>query len=109
MHGVCDPSLGDHYMTYIAKRRCKIRRSYTTIRGQNYRDFDEYKYKDEVSNESWNRVYEAKTATGVAVAFRDCLLKIIDKHAPMADSKCRNENEPWVTGEGISLVDTREH
>ena len=109
VHGSCDPGLSDHYLIYASRRRAKEKRKTNEIYGRNYRNFNEANFKHDVDQIDWSDVYNVPTSSSAAVVFREILLGTINKHAPEKMIKSSSDHEPWVTGEFISLVDTKEH
>ena len=81
-----------------------------TIKCRNYTEFDQLKFNDEVSKMCRGINYEAcSTVNDMWNLWKDSLMLLCDKHAPMKVFRVRNDGDnPWVDNDIIKLMKDRD-
>ena len=109
MSGVTDPGLSDHSMTYVTRKRLKIKREVSYITGHSYRNFNEELFRLDIECLPWAEIYEIDDPNMAANLLTSMILSVADKHAPYKRIKTHSNQAKWVTTELLSLIDEKQH
>ena len=76
---------------------------------QNFAHFDVTGYKEDLKNASWYQVYNITNPNTAWNKFKQILVSIIDKHAPLVEKQVRRRNCPWLTHEIKGNMNDRDY
>ena len=108
-YGVMPIGISDHYITYCTRkivRECI--NSHNSIKIRSMKTYNVQMFNEKLSNENWRCVYEAKTVDEAWSTFRDILIKIIDKVAPLKEIRIKQRTEPWMTSDILDKIKERD-
>ena len=106
---VVDPGLSDHSMTCTNRRRPKLKHQRTYMYGRSYRDFVDEVYCLDVACLPWGVLYAIQDLNIAAELLTNMIKTVANLHAPIKRIKIRANQPEWITGDFLSLLDTKEH
>ena len=96
--------MSDHALTYVSRKRLKIKQEVFYIHARRYRNFDELQFNRDANFLPWgliNECHDVNTATELLVRLIESLA---NKDAPTKLIKCRVNQPKWVTTELLSGI-----
>lgn len=108
-HGVMPLGISDHYMTYCTRKVVKeCINNHNSIKIRSMKKYTAQAFNEKLESENWSYVYEAKTIDEAWNKFRDILIKVIDKVAPLKEIRIKQRTEPWITAEILDKIRERD-
>ncbi len=106
---VVDLGWSDHCMVYVTRKRLKAKRTVSYFVGRSYRNFNEVNFRADMYHVNWLPLYCINDINDGVNFFNHTLKSVMNIHAPFKRIKSHTNQAQWVTGEFLSLVDTKHH
>ena len=107
--GEIDCPISDHSLIYVIRQAKTRRGKIKTIKCYNFKAYSTDKFVTDSHAASWDEVNTSLTADDASTSFKNTLISIADKHAPLQTKRvCRN-TLPWVTDKIRSLMKQRNY
>ena len=102
--GVIDCSISDHALVYVVRRAKIPKGQIKTIRHRRFKTYSAQQFISDLHNVSWDFIDTSLTDEEVWVSFKETLISLIDKHAPMCIKRVRGNTLPWINNEIRTLI-----
>ena len=101
-------SISDHYLIYSAGKVGIPRSRPKVIFTRNYKKFDEFKFKNDLSDADWPDIDKFNDVDQAWCTWNELFISIIDKHAPKRIIRTRNKPAPWIDATAKKLMYERD-
>lgn len=109
--GVVECTISDHYMTYTVLQHPSKERAapkYVTLR--DYKHFNVVNYcNDLMDSNLYYSINNKENMEDVWQCWSTCVLKVMNKHAPLRTYRVRDRSNPWMTRDIIDMMYKRDH
>jgi hypothetical protein len=102
--GVIDCSISDHALVYVVRRAKIPKGQIKTIRHRSFKTYSAEQFISDLHNISWYFIDTSLTVEEPWVSFKETLISLIDKHAPMCIKRVRGNTLPWINNEIRTLI-----
>ena len=98
----------DHKLIKVTRSAKSIARNSRYVRKRCYRDFDERKFREEVSRLSWHELYLCEDVEQAVYILTSSLNTILDQLAPVKTVQVRTRYAPWLSSETKAIIKERD-
>ena len=98
----------DHKIIKVTRSAKSIKRNVRYVRKRCYKDFDERKFKEEVTKLSWHELYLCEDVEKAVYILTSSLTTILDQFAPIRTIQMRTRYAPWLSSETKALIRDRD-
>ncbi len=89
----------NHNVVALARRTKMPKPGPKVIMKRSYKNFDELKFREEVSGLCWSDVLMETNPNSALMKFNNVFMKVVEKHAPMKKFTVRSISTPWLDNE----------
>lgn len=89
----------DHNLVALARRTKMPKPGPKVIMKRSYKNFDQIKFREEVSGLCWSEVLMETNPDSALMKFNNVFMKVVEKHAPIKKFTVRSINTPWLDNE----------
>ena len=108
LSGICPITVTDHYLTFVFRKRPKLKNDNIYLSARSYKKFNENVFKHDLEKHDWSECLTADNPDDAWISYRDNLLNIIDKHAPMKRMRFSSNLPAWMTRECLAEIKDRD-
>lgn len=76
---------------------------------RNYKKYDKEEFKASLRNVAWENCLSQTTMNAAWDSFKDYVIRVIKAHAPKLERKVRGDDNPWMTKDVKSKMNTRDY
>jgi len=105
---VPDAGFSSHDLLFACFDICTPRCVPKVVYYRNYKKIDEVKFKNDVKQVQWHKVFDCNSIDDKVDCFNSLLLDLIGKHAPIKSFKSKYNDKPWMSGEIVTLMKKRD-
>ena len=109
LNGVLKTSFSDHYMIFTVYGDADITQKENIIEWRDFKGFELAEFNFLLSQVHFEEVYQCKDVNCAWDIWYNPILKIVNMCAPYKRKRVRNNPCPWVTGDVIKLMNTRDY
>ena len=108
LSGVVKTHLSDHFLTFTIINCNDINESPNTIRSRSFKNFKEDAFVNDLIQLPFVDIQEVKDVDEAWNKWYDLLMSLVNKHAPYKTKRVRKKQCPWITGDTIASMHTRD-
>ena len=107
---VVEVSMSDHYMIYcvLGKPSCNDNGSHKYKRGRSLKKFDEEAFRKDMNDIDFDPLYQIEDPEAACSAFFSLIIPIVDKHAPLRNTRIKQKESPWMTTDILQSIRKRD-
>ena len=107
--GVIQTGISDHSLVFAIRIISVIKKQENTVEIRNMKKFDNQKFVEDLMRPHWENVYfVAENPNAKWEIWKELLLEVLDKHAPLQHKKIRTKRVPWITSAIKELINARD-
>ena len=107
--GVIHLSISDHSLIYMVRKAHYVRSRARTIKIRTLKNFSSEDFQRDLNQQPWANVYHSRCPNDMWRIWKELLMGVIDKHAPVRSRRISNKSSPWVTNELKRLMYKRDY
>ena len=107
--GVLPLGISDHSLVYIIRKSAYPKTAGKIIKGRDFKHFNEANFLDDLSLLNWDVVLNYDNPNGMWRAWVDMLMGVVNKHAPIRETRIGNKISPWITPNILQKMRTRDY
>ena len=110
LSGVFNTALSDHYLIFTVYGEDKpTTASKKIIQWRDFKHFDHAKFVDFLNNMHFEYVYKCTSVNEALELWHCIVMEAVDVCAPIKSKRLRSNPCPWISGDVIQLMNTRDY
>lgn len=106
--GIIHVGISDHSLIYAIRKSNYMNIGSRNIIKRDLRHFNETCFLNDLNQINWNEVSSFDDPDQMWVVWRDNLMNVIDKHAPLRRKRIGKKRSQWITPEVMSMMHKRD-
>ena len=95
--GVLHLSISDHSLIYMVRKAHYVQSGIRTIRIRTLKNFSREEFVQDLNQQPWANVCHSQCPNDMWRIWKELLMGVVDKNAPIRSRRISNKNSPWVT------------
>ena len=97
--GVVSLSISDHSLIYAIRKAHYVQGAPRMVHIRSMKQFDREHYLRDLEQKNWHNVYCSTDPNAMRKIWKENVMDIIDKHAPLTSRRVKKRKSPWITKE----------
>ena len=107
--GVLPLGISDHSLVYIIRKSAYPKTAGKIIKRRNFKHFNEANFLDDLSLLNWDVVLNYDDPNDMWRVWVDMLMGVVNKHAPIRETRIGKKRSPWITPNILQKMRTRDY
>ena len=108
LSGVVKTHVSDHFLTFTIVNCNDVNEPPNTIRSRSFKNFKEDAFVNDLIQLPFVDIQRESDVDEAWSKWYDLLMSVINKHAPYKTKRVRKKQCPWITGDIIAFMHTRD-